>query len=88
MANAAIGLDALKPLQVHSQFPAQIAFNHILALLHRVNDLRELLLSQRFGADAMINAGFVQDDPGVYRANAVNITERDIDPFFTWNINT
>jgi hypothetical protein len=41
-----IGLDALQSFQIDAQLAAQIAFDHILALLDGVHNLRHLLLAQ------------------------------------------
>src|SRR5436190_10430480 len=79
MANAAITLDALQALEVHTDLAAEIAFDDILAVLDGVDDLGELLLGQIFGADARVNVGFGQDDLRVAGADAVDVTEGDID---------
>ena len=39
MPQPSIALDALQPLEGHSAFPAQIAFDHVFAVLNGVNDL-------------------------------------------------
>ena len=51
VADATIALDALQALEVHAEFAAQIAFDHVLAILNRVNDLRQLRFGQILGAD-------------------------------------
>ncbi len=61
VADAAIALDALQALEVHADLAAQIAFDDILAVLDRVDDLGELLLGQILGADARIDVGLGQD---------------------------
>jgi hypothetical protein len=40
----AVGLDGLKSLQVHAQFTSKIAFGHILTILDRIHDQRQLSL--------------------------------------------
>ena len=80
MADAAIAFDALQSLEVHPQLPAQIALDHILALLDRVNDLGKLLLVQILRASVEINPRLLQDDPGIDRADAINVAKRDFDP--------
>jgi len=42
--NATIAFDALQALEIHADFPAQVTFNNVLAVLNGVNNLRELLL--------------------------------------------
>src|SRR5580765_7018103 len=54
--DTAIAFDALEPFQIHADFPPQIAFDDVLAVLDGVDDLRELLLRQILGADSRINA--------------------------------
>ena len=88
MADATIAFDALQSFEVHAELAAQIPFDHVLAILNGVNDLRELLLVEVLGADGRVNLGFRKNLPRIDRPNAVNIAERDIDPFLTWNINT
>ena len=88
VADAAVALDTLKALQVHTDFAAQIAFDHVFAFLNGMNDLRKLLLVQGFRPQARIDAGAVQDDLRIDRADAVNVTESDIDSLLAWDINT
>src|SRR2546421_10535930 len=79
VADTAITLDRLEALQIHTDLPAEIAFDHILAVLNGMDDLRELLLGQIFGPDARINIRPGQDDFRVARANPVNIPQRNFD---------
>jgi len=39
MAQPSIALDALQPLEIHSEFAAQIPFDHVFAVLDRLDDL-------------------------------------------------
>src|SRR6185436_13706169 len=71
VANAAIAFDALQTLQVHADLPAQITFDHVFAILNRVNDLGELLFIQAFGTNARIDVGLDQNGFCVNGANAV-----------------
>ena len=87
VADAAIALDALEPFEIHADFAAQIAFDDILAVLDRVNDLGELRLSQVLGANAGINFRFGEDFDGVCRANAVDVTQRNVDALIGRNFN-
>lgn len=88
MPNASVTLDGLEAFEVESDFASQIAFGDVFALLDRVQDLGELLFVQILGADGRIDGGMVQDDPGVGRSDAIDVAERNIDPFMAWNIDT
>src|SRR5579862_4685960 len=70
VANAAIALDALQPLEIHADFAAQIAFNDIFAILNRMDDLRELRFAEILRADARVDLGLRQDLDRVGRADA------------------
>ena len=85
VTDATIALDALQALQVHADLAAKIAFDHVFAVLNGVNDLRELRLGQIFCADAGINVGPGQDVFRVAGADAVNVTQRDVDAFVRRN---
>src|SRR3954447_15370062 len=63
--HSAIALDALQTLQVHTDFAAQVTFDHILAVLNSMDDLRELLLGEILGADAGFNISLREDDLSV-----------------------
>ena len=79
VANAAIAFNALKALQVHTDLAAEIAFDDVFAILNRVDDLGELLFAQIFRADGGIDVGLGQNVFGVAGADAVNVTQRDVD---------
>jgi len=78
VADAPITFDALHALEVHADLAAQIAFDHVFAVLNGVDDLGKLLFSQILGADARVYVGFGEDDLSVAGADAVNVAERDI----------
>src|SRR5436190_1285690 len=78
MTDATITFDSLQAFEVHADFAAQIAFNHIFAILDGVDDLRELLFAQIFGANAGIDFRVGKDVLGVGGANAVNVAQGDI----------
>ena len=88
VANSAVAFDTLEPLEVHAQFAAQIALDHILAVLNRVHNLRNLLLVQILGPDTWINLGVLQDCLRIHRTNAIDVAQGYIDPLFSGNINT
>jgi hypothetical protein len=88
VANSAIAFDALQTLQVHADLPAQITFYHVFAILNRVNDLGELLFIQALGPNARIDVGLDQNGFCVNRANAVDVTQCDIDTFLARYFNS
>src|SRR5437660_1703324 len=83
----AIAFDALQALEVHADFPAQIAFDDVLAVLNRVDNLRELLFGQILGANAWVNIGFGKDVAGIGGTNAVNVAQSDVDALIRRNFN-
>jgi hypothetical protein len=88
VADTAIALDALQALKVHTQLAAEIAFDHVATILDCVNDLGNLLLRKVFGAHMRLNLGGLQDGNGVHRANAINVTERDINALLGGDFDT
>ena len=85
VANAAIAFDTLKALEIHADFAAKVAFDDVFAILNRVHDLGELLFAQVLRTDGRVNVGFGQDVFGVAGADAVNVTQRDVDAFIRRN---
>ena len=81
MADAAVAFDALQPFQVHPDFPAQVSFDDQLAFLDGVDDLGELLFIQVFGPEMRGDIGALQDFIGRGGADAIDVTQGDIDPF-------
>src|ERR1039458_13552 len=88
MADAAITLDALQPLEVHADFAAQIAFDDVFALLDRMDDLRELLLGQILRADRAVNVRALENFQRVGRADAVDVAQRNVNALAGRNFNT
>jgi len=88
VTDATVALDTLEALQVHADFAAKIAFDHVFAVLDGMNDLRKLGFAQVLRADRAINACALQDLPGIHRAESVDITKRDIDALFRRNVHT
>src|SRR5689334_16580436 len=78
VAHAAITLDALQALEVHADFAAEITFNDILAVLDRVNNLRELRLAQVLRPNLRVDVRLLEDRDRVGRTDAINIPQRDI----------
>ncbi len=88
VADAAMALDGLEALEVHANLAAQIAFDDVFAVLNRVNNLRELLLGQILGADAGFDVCPGEDDFGIVRADAVNVTQSNINALVWGNFYT
>ena len=81
VADAAITFDGLEPLEIEAEFTAEVALDHILAVLDGVNDLRELGLGQILSADGRVDLRMSEDIDGVGGADAVDITQSDVDAF-------
>src|ERR1043165_2650575 len=86
--NAAIAFDTLQAFEVHADFAAKITFYDVLAVLNCVNDLGELRFAQILCANSRIDIGPGQYVFRVTGADAVNITERDVDAFIRRNFYT
>ena len=85
VADAAIALDALQTLEVHTEFAAQVTFDDILAVLNGVNDLGHLLFSQVLGAGLRFDFRCFKDFDGIGGSDAVNVAQRDVDPLLARN---
>src|SRR5208337_5588778 len=79
MADAAIAFDALQPFEVHADLAAQIAFDDVFAILDGMNDLGKLLFGQVLGSNGRINLRLAQDYDRVAGADAVDITQGNVD---------
>jgi len=88
VALTAVGLDGLKSLQVHAQFTTKITLSHILALLDRIHDQRQLSLIQGLGAKRRIDVGPLQNFERIDRTDSVDVAECDIDSLVRRNINS
>src|SRR3954453_2483607 len=77
VTDAAIAFDTLQALEIHADFAAEIAFDHILTVLDGVDDLRKLGLGEIFGANLGIDLGAGEDLYRVSGADAVNVTQRN-----------
>jgi hypothetical protein len=86
--DAPIALDALQALEVHTDFPAKIAFNDVLAILNGMHDLGQLLFAEIFGANGRVDIGLGQNDFRVAWANAVNVAQGDVDALIRRNFYT
>ncbi len=88
MPHPAITLDTLEPLEIHPDFPPQVAFDDVFAVLDRVDDLRKLLFGQVLGANGSIDIGFGQNVDRVFGANPINVAQGDIDALIRRNFYT
>jgi hypothetical protein len=79
VTDAAIALDALQTLQVHTDLAAQVALDHVFAVLDGMDDLGKLGLRQVFGADLGINVGAGKNVFRIAGTDAVNVAQRDVD---------
>src|SRR5688572_19726362 len=61
VANATIALDPLQALEVHAHLAAEVAFDHVAAVLDGMDDLRNLLLRKVLGADVPLDLRALQD---------------------------
>lgn len=86
VAHPAVTLDALEPLEIQTNLTAEVTLDDILALLDRVNDLGKLVLIQVLRAQRRVNVRLLEDGDRVDRADAVNVSKRDINPLLTRNI--
>jgi hypothetical protein len=85
---AAVAFDGLEAFEVESDFAAEITFGDVFSFLDGVNDLGELLFVQIFGTDGGIDGRAFEDDPGVGRADSIDIAQGDIDAFVAGDIDT
>lgn len=88
MADATVTLNGLKAFQIEPEFASQIAFDHILAVLDCVDDLRKLSFGQVLRAYRRIDIGASQNLHGVRGSDAINIPKRNIDSLLARNFNT
>ncbi len=87
VADPTIALDALQALEVHAEFAAQVTFDHVLAILNRVNDLRKLRFGQILGPDGSVNVRAFENLERIDRPDAIDVTERNINALVRWYFN-
>src|SRR6516164_9050437 len=85
VADTTIAFDALEAFEIHADFAAKITFNYVLAILNGVDDLGQLLFAEVFSANGGVNIGFGQNLLRVAGADAVNVTQSDVDAFVGGN---
>jgi len=79
VADTSIAFNTLKALEIHTDLAAKIAFDDVFAILNRVDDLRQLLFAQIFRANGGVNVRLGQNVFRVAGADAVNVTQGDVD---------
>ena len=88
MAGATEGLDLDQTLDVQSHVAAQVAFNEDVCLIDVVTDLSLFVQSQILDAGIRVNSGTGENLVGSGLANAVNISQTNLDPLLARQINT
>ncbi len=74
VAQTAVGLDVLQPLEVQAALAAQIALHEVIALLYDVNDFGQVVLVEVLGTGSGIDAGFRDNLRGDFRPDAVDVS--------------
>jgi hypothetical protein len=86
VTHAPVAFDALEAFEVQTDLAAQVAFDHILALLDRMHDLGQLLLVEVFGPERGIDLGALENRPRVHRPDAVDVAQGDVNAFPARNV--
>src|SRR5258706_13916688 len=81
VTDAPVAFDTLQALQIHANLATEVAFDDVLAILDGMDNQGELLLGEIFGTDGGVDLGISQDDLGIAGANAVDVTQSDVDAF-------
>ena len=88
VANAAIAVDGLKPLQVRLNLTTQIAFDGQFARGDRLNDVVQLLRRQILRAHVGLNVGLFEDLLRSARADPVDVWQRSVDALVAGDFNS
>jgi hypothetical protein len=88
VSHPAIALNRLKALKVKAKLAPKVALDHVFALLDRVDNLRQLSLSQVLRADGGINLRLCDDLARINRSYAVDVAERYVDTLVARDVNT
>jgi len=80
VADAAIAADLLEAPDIRLHLAAKFAFN-LAVLLDLFAQTIHLRGRQVVGADALVDLDLLQDLAGRLAADAVNVGQRDLDPF-------
>jgi len=87
VTNTAVAADIFESLDVHGDFLAEISFDSA-KLLDNLSDPLDFILGKILNLNALVNAGRFQNLSRSGTANAVNIGQRDFDPFIGGQFNT
>ena len=88
MADAAIAVDRLEPLQVALNLAAKVTFDRQFASRDSVNQLAHLLGAEVFRPDIRIDISLFEDAFRRRWPDSVNIREGGFDAFVAGNFNT
>ena len=77
MTQTTVAADFAQPLDVHADFTAQVALDDV-AMLDGFTQLSLLILGQILDADVRVNAGGLQDLCSTGGANAVDISQSNL----------
>lgn len=88
MADTAVAVNRLQPLQIGLNFPAKIPFDENFRAIDGLNDGIELLRAEVFGPGVGINSGEFQHLLGVAGAHAVDVGQRSFDALFAGDVDS
>ena len=88
MADAAITIDGLEPLQISLQFPAQIAFDQHFVAGNGLDDLVDLVRGEILRAQVRVDVRLLEDALRGARPDAVDVGQRRFDAFVRRNFNS
>ena len=87
MTHAAIAVDLLQTTNVRSDHAAKFAFHNHVILQHAV-DRTDLFAGEFLRFDVAVDVQFFNDLQRFCRADAVDLTERILDPLVAGDVNT
>ena len=88
MAHTTVALDLGQTLDVKRDVTAQVAFHHDVVFVDVVTDLGLFISGQILDAGIRVNSGTGENLVGSGLANAVNISQTNLDPLLARQINT
>ena len=83
MADSSVAANLLKPLDVHRDLSAQITF-HYLGVSDDCGQLLYLVICQILYPGIRIYACLRKDAVGACSADSVDVSETDLNAFFSW----
>ena len=88
VTHSTVALDALQALEVNTEFSTQIAFDHILAVLDGVYDLRKLRFGEILCPDARVDIGASQHLHRVDWADSIDVAQGNINALVRRNFHS